>query len=371
WLTWVPASLIVWPTQRRMKSAFRHSRPPSARSQKPGSAVVSDTESYARTYAMRTLITIKGAFHEPKPSDIAKHLNKCEDEGFWLDVEAPDKDDYEMLTKAFDFHPLTIDDVKHGNQRPKLEEYKGYSFMVLFDASLKGDSIDFDETYLYLAKHYLVTIHRRPLPLLLALRKNIETDASRTRAEPMFLTYLVVDQLVDANFPVLEQLDETIDELQDKIIDRADPEQLRSIYALKHDITKMRQRLGAQRDMFQRLISASLGPEDREMGLYYRDVYDHVVRQYEAVDSHRDLLTGAMDVYLSTVSNRLNVTMKALTVIASVFLPLSFLTGFYGMNFALLTQVLEAPYLAFWVGIGTMVAATVIQLYFFRRRGWI
>jgi magnesium transporter len=107
------------------------------------------------------------------------------------------------------------------------------------------------------------------------------------------------------------------------------------------------------------------------MTLYYRDVYDHIVRQYETVDSLRDLLTSAMDVYLSTVSNRLNQTTKTLTVIASLFLPLSFLTGFYGMNFTLLTGTLETPHVAFAVGVGTMLGATAIQLYLFRRRGWI
>jgi magnesium transporter len=107
------------------------------------------------------------------------------------------------------------------------------------------------------------------------------------------------------------------------------------------------------------------------MSVYYRDVYDHIIRQYETADSLRDLLTGAMDVYLSTVSNRLNVTMKTLTVIASLFLPLTFLTGFYGMNFAYLTTVLEPPYLSFWIGVGTMLIATGIQFWFFRRRGWI
>ena len=140
---------------------------------------------------------------------------------------------------------------------------------------------------------------------------------------------------------------------------------------MKHDITRLRQLLGAQRDLFQRLISSSLGPDDREMSVYYRDVYDHIIRQYETADSLRDLLTGAMDVYLSTVSNRLNVTMKTLTVIASLFLPLTFLTGFYGMNFAYLTTVLEPPYLSFWIGVGTMLIATGIQFWFFRRRRWI
>jgi magnesium transporter len=288
-----------------------------------------------------------------------------------MDVEAPDEEDYQILSSAFKFHPLTIEDVKHGKQRPKLEEYKGYDFMVLFEAALNDGAIELDETFLYLSRDYLVTIHRKPQPLLNELRKRIEAEPETTKDEPAFLTYLVIDELVDANFPVLDELDTTIDALEDAIVDKADPAQLRTIYTMKHDITKLRQLLGAQRDLFQRLITASLGPDDREMGLYYRDVYDHIIRQYETVDSLRDLLTGAMDVYLSTVSNRLNVTMKTLTVIASLFLPLTFLTGFYGMNFAYLTTVLEPPYVAFWIGVSTMLVATGIQFWFFKRRGWI
>ena len=320
---------------------------------------------------MRTLITTKGAFHEPTVKTIKSHLGKCHEEGFWMDIEAPDDEDFEILTKAFQFHQLTIEDVKHGDQRPKLEEYKGYSFMVLFEATFKDEALDFEEYFLYLANDYLVTIHSDPQPHLNALRKRIEAQPEMTKDEPSFLTYLVVDEIVDANFPILDQLDNKIDELEDTIIERADPEQLRIIYRLKHDITRLRQLLGAQRDLFQRLITSALAPDEREMGLYYRDVYDHIIRQYETVDSLRDLLTGAMDVYLSTVSNRLNVTMKTLTVIASLFLPLTFLTGFYGMNFAYLTGVLEPPYVSFWIGVGTMLIATVIQFWFFKRRGWI
>jgi magnesium transporter len=136
-------------------------------------------------------------------------------------------------------------------------------------------------------------------------------------------------------------------------------------------VSELRRFLGAQRDVFQKLTTHGIHLQQDDMTLYYRDVYDHMVRQYETADSLRDLLTGAMDVYLSTVSNRLNETTKALTVIASLFLPLSFLTGFYGMNFAYLVNVLESPYLAFLIGVGTMIIATLIQLYFFKRRGWL
>jgi magnesium transporter len=189
--------------------------------------------------------------------------------------------------------------------------------------------------------------------------------------QPGFLTYLVIDALVDATFPALEQLDESIDSLEDEITATASRESLQRIYHLKHSVTELRRFLGAQRDVFQRLITHGVHIQQQDMTLYYRDVYDHIVRQYETVDSLRDLLASAMDVYLSTVSNRLNQTMKTLTAIASLFLPLSFLTGFYGMNFAYLTTVLETPYIAFWVGVATMLGAVAIQLYFFRRRGWI
>ena len=185
------------------------------------------------------------------------------------------------------------------------------------------------------------------------------------------MTYLVIDGLVDSTFPALEKLDDTVDSLEDDIVSKANSELLDRIYNLKHSVVELRRLLGGQRDVFQALITHGIHLQQADMTLYYRDVYDHIVRQYETVDSLRDLLTSAMDVYLSTVSNRLNQTTKALTVIASLFLPLSFLTGFYGMNFVYLTQVLETPFLAFAVGVGTMLIAIGIQLWLFRRRGWI
>jgi magnesium transporter len=183
---------------------------------------------------------------------------------------------------------------------------------------------------------------------------------------------MVIDVLIDATFPALEKLDDTVDALEDEITAKASRDSLNRIYHLKHAVTDLRKFLGAQREVFQRLITHGIHVQQQDMTLYYRDVYDHIVRQYETVDGLRDLLTSAMDVYLSTVSNRLNQTTTALAVIASLFLPLSFLTGFYGMNFTYLTTVLEVPTWTFWgVGIGTMATATAIQLFLFRRRGWI
>jgi len=320
---------------------------------------------------VRTLITTEGQMPESEIADIERCFKAAPHAGLWLDIEAPDEDDYRLLEQVFKFHPLTIEDIKHQDQRPKIDEYPDYNFAVIFQADWTADEVAFREHHLYVGAHYLISVHLDPAPALTQLQQRLAKSPELTMGQPGFLTYLVIDALVDATFPALEQLDESIDSLEDEITDKASRESLQRIYHLKHSVTELRRFLGAQRDVFQRLITHGVHIQQQDMTLYYRDVYDHIVRQYESVDSLRDLLTSAMDVYLSTVSNRLNQTMKTLTAIASLFLPLSFLTGFYGMNFTYLVTVLETPTIAFWVGISTMLGAVAIQLYFFRRRGWI
>jgi magnesium transporter len=320
---------------------------------------------------MRTLITTTGKQPSTATDDLVKCFADSQQSGFWLDIEAPDADDYALLEHTFQFHPLTIEDIKHQNQRPKVDEYPDYNFVVLFQALWENDQVRVLEHHQYVGKTYLVTVHQEHSPALVEVHDRIAASPELTKGQPAFLTYLIIDALVDSTFPALEKLDDSVDELEDDIIARATSQLLDRIYHLKHSVVELRRLLGGQRDVFQALITHGIHLQQADMTLYYRDVFDHIVRQYETVDALRDLLTSAMDVYLSTVSNRLNQTTKALTVVASLFLPLSFLTGFYGMNFSYLTQVLETPYLAFAVGIGTMLIATGIQLYLFRRRGWI
>jgi magnesium transporter len=322
---------------------------------------------------VRTLITTKGAsLDDPSDKAIASRLKVCHEDGFWLDIQGPNDDDLNLLEKVFGFHHLTIEDIKHQDQRPKLEEYHGYTFIVIFTGMFgPGGDVKFREHHMFVSKDYLVTVHDDPAEILIALAARVKANPELTKGNPGFLTYLVIDQLVDSLFPLLETLDDRIDTLEDRILELATPELLAEIYKLKHQVIELRKFIGAQRDLFQRLITHSMDIHGEELTLYWRDVHDHLIRQYETVDSLRDLLTGAMDVYLSTVSNRLNNTMKALTVIASIFLPISFLTGFYGMNFLFLTANLETPTQAFFIGIGTMVLSVLLQLYFFKRRGWL
>ena len=317
---------------------------------------------------MRTLFTVDGHSRQVDAA-VVEGLVKAGKETFWLDIEAPGDDDYKLLTDTFKFHQLTIEDVQHQNQRPKLDEYDGYVFAVLFVIGFTNNEVVFREHHMYIAPQFLVTVHHLPEPCFVELHRRIAESPEAACRKTSFLTYLVMDSLVDTTFDSLEALDASVDKLQDGILVEATTQQLVVLQELKHDAAEMRRVLGAQRDMFQRLVTHSL-EQDQETTAYYRDVYDHIIRQYENVDSMRDLLTSAMDVYLSTVSNRLNLTMKTLTVVASLFLPLTFLTGFFGMNFGWLVSRIGG-FSTFALGVSLMVLSIVVQLVFFRRRGWI
>jgi magnesium transporter len=316
---------------------------------------------------MRQLIATEGPLTEPTPQALKACLQSGE-QGFWLDVENPDDSDYAVLQDTFGFHPLTLEDIRHQNQRPKLEEYEGYAFVVLFAADWDQDQLKIREHHLYLSARYLVTVHVEPSPELAELRSRLRAAPELTHKGLPFLFYLVVDKVVDALFPVIDRIDDETDAIEDRIVDRPTPETLEQIYHLKHAAVDLRKALGAQRDLFQRLTTQSI--TGQEMTVYFRDVYDHIVRQYETVDSLRDLLTSTMDVYLSTVSNRLNEVVRRLTVIATLFMPLTFITGFFGMNFAwLVSRITTLGAFAFCIAV--MLVTIGFQFAYFRRRGWV
>ncbi|MBJ7601138.1 MAG: magnesium and cobalt transport protein CorA [Candidatus Nephthysia bennettiae] len=319
---------------------------------------------------MRTLFTFSGEISEPDDKQIAARHAKCDQDGFWLDIQDPTDADYSLLLDVFHYHRLTVEDIQQENARPKLEQYRGYLFAIVFTARLEESQLGYQEQHLYFSKNALVTVHHGPAPEITALMERFRKSPDLTQKDPSFLEYLVVNELTEGMFAVLDQLDDRIDSLEDQIIERPTSRILSQIYKLKHDVIELRRILGAQREVFQHLVTHAVQFHSEDTSVYYRDVYDHVVRQYETVDSLRDLLTGSMDVYLSTVSNRLNGSMRQLTVIASLFLPLTFLTGFFGMNFAFLVGKIMSPF-AFAGGVSVMLASTAIQLYIFHRRGWI
>ena len=332
---------------------------------------MADREGDKAQGSIRHIVATDGPPLDATPDSLLACLTKGK-QGFWLDIENPGDDDYALLEKTFGFHPLTLEDIRHQNQRPKVEEYTGYVFVVLFTAELADSRVQIREHHLYLSSQYLVSVHLEPSEPLVGLRERIKSNPDLAHRSLPYLFYLVVDHLVDSLFPVLEKLDDATDEVEEGIIKRPDTAALSELSDLKRAVVDLRKVLGAQRDVFQRLTTRAIGEVgDQEMSIYYRDVYDHLVRQYETVDSLRDLLSTSMDVYLSTVSNRLNLRITRLTVFSTLFLPLTFISGFFGMNFGWLVAHI-APAWTFWLlAVGIMALTTLAQLFYYRRSGWI
>jgi magnesium transporter len=224
---------------------------------------------------------------------------------------------------------------------------------------------------MFISGQYLVTIHRGSLPPFDQEREQLD---GRVLHSEQFLLYRVLDGLVDSFFPVLSDMDNEIDNLEAAVLANPNPAQLERLFALKRELLAMRKVVTPERDLFASSVDriAELPGLELDERDYFRDIYDHLIRISDLIDSYRDLLSGTSDLYLSNVSNRQNDVMKQLTVIATIFLPLSFITGFFGQNFGFLVTHLITPEWTFWViGIGSMLATCVGLLVFFRRKGWV
>ena len=302
---------------------------------------------------------------------LREHLDR--DEFFWLDLSGPTDDDVDRLGKLFGFHPLALEDVCHFGQRPKLDEYGDHVYLVFYGAinGAREPGKRLLEVHMFISGRFLITVHRDPVPPLEVERDRIEGMPLHSE---QFLLYRVLDTLTDSFFPLLADIDDDIDEIEEGVVAEPSEDQLQRLFALRRELVAMRKVISPQRDIFARSIDriAALPGLILDERDYFRDVYDHLIRISDLVDSYRDLLSGAMDLYLSTVGNRQNEVMKQLAIVGTIFLPLSFITGFFGQNFGwLVNRVLTPEWAFFAIGIGSMVVTCVVLLWFFRRRGWL
>ena len=296
---------------------------------------------------------------------------------FWLDLDihdpGPDDDVTALLTNTFHFHPLAVEAADRFGQRPRIDDYGDFVHVITFGMATDGKSVA--EVHCFITEKAIISLHHGNCPSLAAVHERIRNHHSTKVAAPqVVIFYLIMDTLVDSFFPVLSDFDDAIDDLESAILRNPTEEQLGTLFDMKREILRIRKVIGPQRDMIAALNTDMVtipGMTD-EGTAYFRNLYDHLIRISDMVDGYRDLVSGAMDTHLSMVSNRLNVVMKQLAVIATVFLPLGFLTGFFGQNFAWpITHIQNGLGDFLFLGIGSELVAIVLLFMLFRRRGWL
>ena len=300
-------------------------------------------------------------------------LLKDESLVIWVDMENPTEVDEHVLLETFHFHPLTVEDCRENRHYPKVEEFPGYLYLIIHGVRADTTSEHFTTIELdaFLGGNYVITYHHDVFRSINNVKQLVRTSPVACQRGGAFLLHQILDQIVDYYSPVLDDFDDRIDKLEADIFNLTSPnnEILSDIMEMKRAVLRLRRISAKQLDVLHRMSRGEFGLITPQMLPFFRDIYDHLVRVVDLAESYRDLLSGALEAYLSVVSNRLNEIMKVLTIFSAVMLPLTFIAGVYGMNFDNMPELHSTyGYYATW---GFMITVAVVMLSFFWRKGWI
>ena len=300
-------------------------------------------------------------------------LLKNEADVVWVDMEAPTEADERALLEVFNFHPLTVEDCRENRHYPKIEEFPGYLYFIVHGvrADTSPDHFNTIELDGFLGRNYVITYHHDMFRSINNVKQLIHTSPVACKRGAPFLLYQILDQIVDYYSPVLDDFDERIDKLEDDIFTLKSPNNkiLADIMDLKRGVLRLRRISSKQMEILYRMSRGEFSLIDQQMLPFYRDIYDHLIRVTDLAESYRDLISGALEAYLSVVSNRLNEIMKVLTIFSAIMLPLTFIAGVYGMNFEHMPELATRyGYFVVWM---IMIVVALGMLGLFWRAGWI
>jgi magnesium transporter len=312
--------------------------------------------------------------------DVLKQAMRDDRAVFWLDMECPSDDEVGLLDEVFGFHPLAIEDTIKYAQRPKIESYtaagdaaaRGYFYMVIHgpDVETFKQKLRTKEVDVFVSQNYLVTVHDEKFRSVCEVRDRAVSDPRLVLDQGIdMLLYQILDKLVDHYLPILEYIQEALDDLEEEAAQNPTAELLTRISAKKRELLDLRRVIGPQREVLAQLTRGEVPFIRESTRLYLRDVLDHLVRAVETIELYRDLILGARDIYMSSVSNNLNRIMKTLTVITVIALPLNVITGFFGMNFDAVPGLHSRT--AFWTTVGVMIVGVAGMLGVARYKRWI
>jgi magnesium transporter len=290
----------------------------------------------------------------------------------WVDLAKPTIPEALILSDTFKFHPLSVEDAMSAVHYPKIEPYDGYLYVVLhgidFHKGEKGfatHDIDF-----FIGPNYLVTVHDGHSRSVADIRENCSRNKKILAEGPLALFHRIVDTMVDHYRPEVEKLEDRLDSLEQKVIEKPSPDLMRQILREKRNVSSLRRIVTPQRDVLGRLARREFVEVSNDLAFRFRDVYDHIVRIADDAAMFQDRITGILDAHLTSVSNRLNEVMKVLTVLSTIFMPLTLLSGLWGMNIPL-PHFFGTESEQFWWLFAIMVGIVVVMLVYFRRKRWI
>ena len=291
----------------------------------------------------------------------------------WINVEGlSDVTLIEELGRNFAIHPLVLEDILNTHQRPKFEEFADYLFIALKVISLEADefSVQYEQISILIMENCVLTFREKSDDFFLPLRKRLDDDKGRLRNNGAdYLAYIILDTIVDQYFVLQDSLDNVIETLDEELLVNPTPATLSTIQGIRRELIFIRKTVSPLRELLAQILRSDSGLIQEKILLYLRDVHDHAIRITESVDSYRDMVTGMMEVYLSSISNRTNEIMKVLTVFTSIFIPLTFIVGIYGMNFEYMPELKwKWFYPALWV---LFILTPLVLLRYFRKKKWL
>jgi len=284
-----------------------------------------------------------------------------------------DKITGEKLGKYFEVHPLVLEDIVNTGQRPKMEDFENYLFIVLkmFHYDEEADEIKTEQVSLVLGSNFVISFQEREGDVFHPIRERIRNAKGRIRKmAPDYLAYSLLDAIVDSYFIIMEKLGEEIENTEEKLVTNPTPATLQTIHNLKREMIFLRKSVWPLREVISALERGGSSLIQESTHIYLRDVYDHTIQVIDTIESFRDMVSGMLDIYLSSISNRMNEVMTVLTIIATIFIPLTFIAGIYGMNFEYMPELKWHWFYpkAFWL---TIIVIAGFMAFYFKRKKWL
>ncbi|MFM8323053.1 MAG: magnesium/cobalt transporter CorA [Chloroflexota bacterium] len=295
----------------------------------------------------------------------------------WVDIHNDTPQESEaLLTKTFNFHPLAADDALQESHYPKIDDWGEYLYIVLHAVAIDAQDsgrVDTQELDIFLGPHYMVTHHDETIAAVEKVWAAVQRDPRHLKDGIDHVLYRLTDEVAASFMPVVESFDETIDQIEAQIFGKPGPRVLEKIFTIKRSVLYLRRIIAPQREVLNMLARDEFAVIDARDRIYFRDVYDHLVRMYDITEGVRDLVTGTLDTYLSVTSNRMNDVMKTLTIITTIFMPISFLSGFFGMNIFLALSPVDpwTSALGKLLTFALFIIAPIVMIQWMRSRGWL